>query len=120
MVKGEVQRRLVLLRQLVTFVDVDHVFVLGTEQEGVEIGRCRDRLAQDFVISRRHLLRNHESGLALAQTQRSDEQSMIELLAVGEGRFEGDGHLIEYATLADKMLDRVRPHIGYFVLHEFS
>jgi len=37
---------------------------------------------------------------------------VIERLAVGGGGFEGDGHLVEDATLADQVLDRVGPHIG--------
>ena len=60
-------------------------------------------LSQDLVEIGGHLLGDDGGKGTLAHARRSDQQGVVELLAVHLGGVECDPHLVDYATLPDQV-----------------
>ena len=114
LVESQIKSRLIFFLDFVALINEHDVLFLRRQQQGVEFGETIERLAQDFVKARRHLLGDDCRQGAFSQARWSDQQGVVESLVVLLGGVESDRDLVDHLALADQVGERGRLDVGDF------
>ncbi len=89
-------------------VDEQHLAGLEVGHDRGQIAGAFDRGARRGAERRAHLARDHVCERGLAEAGRAVEQDVIERLVAIARRLDEHAQVVEYAILADELLERAR------------